>query len=238
MTLTRSERLAPGIVRMVFSGPVPKEIRPGQFAQILVEPFYLRRPISLCDWTKDSVTFVLREIGEGTKALAGWTPGRRADLLLPLGNGFDCSAAGDRPLLVGGGVGLPPLMGLYKALRALGKTPQVICGFSSGKDAFLLEDFHAAGCDPLVSTLDGTLGLKGLVTDLMEGLRFDSVCACGPMAMMKAVFIKAACPGQYSLEERMGCGFGACMGCSIPTKNGMKRVCKEGPVFPGEEVAW
>ncbi len=238
MTLIRKEMLCRGIFRLVFEGPVPEGIRPGQFAQVQVEPFYLRRPISLCTWDASTLTLVLRAAGEGTRAMTAWDPGRRADLLFPLGNGFSCDRTGDRPLLVGGGVGLPPLLGLAKCLLALGKKPVVLCGFSSREDAFLLEDFGAAGCEVHCATLDGSLGVQGLVTDLMDGVGYDSVCACGPQAMMKAVFLKAPCPGQYSLEERMGCGFGACMGCSVKTLDGMKRVCKEGPVFKGEEVLW
>ena len=238
LTLRRNERLTGQVFRLVFEGPVPEGIVPGQFAQVLVEPFYLRRPVSLCDWDRETLTLVVRETGEGTKALAKMAPGQKADLLFPLGNGYRCGLTGDRPLLVGGGVGLPPLLGLYKALRALGKEPAVLCGFSCRQDSFLLEDFRAAGCEPLTATLDGSLGKKGLVTDLMDDCRYDSVCACGPHAMMKAVYQKASCPGQYSLEERMGCGFGACMGCSVRTRSGMKRVCADGPVLTGEEVLW
>ena len=235
--LTENVSLSPTVFRLTLEGP-HGDIRPGQFAQVSAPGLYLRRPISLCLWDETAVTLVIREVGRGTRALRSLTPGSRLDALLPLGNGFDLSQAGQKPLLVGGGVGLPPLLGLCRELVALGKSPAVLCGFSSASDSFLTEEFHSLGCEVLVSTLDGSVGAKGLVTGLMDGCCYDSVFACGPRAMMKAVFDKAACPGQYSFEERMACGFGACMGCSVPTRSGMKRVCADGPVFPGGEVIW
>ncbi len=236
-TLTENVSLSPTVYRLQLEGP-HGAVRPGQFAQVSVPGLYLRRPISLCRWDEKSVTLVIREVGKGTKALRSLALGSPLDALLPLGNGFDPSAAGQKPLLVGGGVGLPPLLGLCGELLALGKSPTVLCGFSSKSDSFLTEEFLSLGCDVRVSTLDGSLGAKGLVTGLMDGCDYDCVFSCGPRAMMKAVFDKAARPGQYSFEERMACGFGACMGCSVPTRSGMKRVCADGPVFPGGEVIW
>ena len=236
-TLTENVSLSPTVFSLRLEGP-HGAVRPGQFAQVSVPGLYLRRPISLCRWDEKSVTLVIREVGKGTKALRSLAPGSPLDVLLPLGNGFDPSAAGQKPLLVGGGVGLPPLLGLCGELLALGKSPTVLCGFSSKSDSFLTQEFLSLGCDVRVSTLDGSLGAKGLVTGLMDGCDYDFVFSCGPRVMMKAVFDKAARPGQYSFEERMACGFGACMGCSVPTRSGMKRVCTDGPVFPGGEVIW
>ncbi len=236
-TLSDNTSLSPTVYRLVLEGP-HGPIRPGQFAQVSVPGLYLRRPISLCDWDENTVTLIIREVGRGTRALRALKPGAQTDVLLPLGNGFDPSSAGNAPLLVGGGVGLPPLLGLCRELTALGKHPTVLCGFSSAADSFLTEEFASLGCPVRISTLDGSLGSRGLVTGLMDGADYDCVFSCGPRAMMKAVFEKAACAGQYSFEERMACGFGACMGCSIPTRNGMKRVCFDGPVFDGGEVIW
>ncbi len=236
-TLTENVSLSPTVYRLKLEG-AHGALRPGQFAQVSVPGLYLRRPISLCSWDENTVTLVIREVGRGTKALRSLAPGSQLDALLPLGNGFDASLAGQKPLLVGGGVGLPPLLCLCGELIVLGKSPTVLCGFSSSSDSFLTEEFAALGCDVRISTLDGSLGIKGLVTDLMDESGYDSVFSCGPRAMMKAVFDKAACPGQYSFEERMACGFGACMGCSVPTRSGMKRVCADGPVFSGGEVIW
>ena len=236
-TLLENAPLSPGVFRLVFGGS-PGDPRPGTFAQVSVPGLYLRRPISLCDWDGNSFTLVIREVGIGTRVLRGLVPGTGVDILLPLGNGFDAAALGRRPLLVGGGVGLPPLLGLSRALLALGSRPTVLCGFSSGKDSFLTEEFAALGCDVRVATLDGSLGIKGLVTDLIDGAEYDGAACCGPRGMMKAVYEKISCPGQYSFEERMACGWGACMGCAIHTRSGVKRVCADGPVFSGGEVIW
>ncbi len=235
--LKENASLTQGVYRLVFEGS-HGPLSPGQFAQVSVPGLYLKRPVSLCDWDEGSFTLVIREVGRGTRILRSLRPGDGTDILLPLGRGFDPSASGSRPLLAGGGVGLPPLLGLCRALRALGKHPTVLCGFSSASDAFLTGDFASLGCDVRISTLDGSLGKKGLITDLIDGCEFDSVCSCGPRPMMKAIFDTVSCPGQYSFEERMGCGYGACMGCSIPTREGMKRVCCDGPVFDGREVIW
>ncbi len=235
--LRKNEALSPTVFRLVYEGP-HGPLHSGQFAQVSVPSLYLRRPISLCDWDDDTFSLVIREVGEGTRILRSLPVGSRTDILLPLGSGFDLSACGARPLLVGGGVGLPPLLALAKALKAQGKKATVLCGFSSASDAILTEELLSLGCDVRIATLDGSLGQRGLVTDLMAGCVFDSVCACGPRAMMKAVFEGTSCPGQYSFEERMACGYGACMGCSVPTRGGMKRVCAEGPVFDGREVIW
>ncbi len=213
--------------------------RPGQFVQVRVPGFYLRRPISVCDWREGELTLVIKVLGQGTARLRAMEAGETLDLLCGLGNGFDPALLGERPLLVGGGVGLPPLLGLARCLRVAGRTPALLAGFNTTAEAFLLDRFEALGVPVTLATMDGSAGVKGLVTDALPGLAFDSVAACGPQPMLKA--LRRALPdtpGLYSLEERMGCGFGACMGCSIQTKNGPARVCKEGPVFRGEELMW
>ena len=213
--------------------------RPGQFLQIAVPGFFLRRPISVCDWEEGQITIVYKAVGQGTETMARMNPGETLDILSGLGNGFDVNALGANPLLVGGGVGLPPLLGLAKALKAQGKAPQLLAGFNTVSESFLLNRFQAMGVAVTLCTMDGSAGIKGLVTDALPDLRYDSIAACGPLPMLKALYrqIKGK-PAQYSLEERMGCGFGACMGCSIETRNGPRRVCKEGPVFTGEELMW
>ena len=213
--------------------------RPGQFVQLAVPGFYLRRPISVCDWDAEGLRLVYKVVGPGTDAMTRWRAGGTADLLPGLGNGFDPGRTGARPLLVGGGVGLPPLLGLARCLKERGRQPTVLAGFGTAAEAFLLKDFEALGVPVRVTTIDGSLGTAGLVTDALPDLAFDSICACGPIPMMKAVRAAApGVPGQYSLEERMGCGFGACMGCSVQTRTGSARVCREGPVFDGEELIW
>ncbi len=220
-------------------GDTSSLLRPGQFVQAAVPGFYLRRPISVCDWTADRLRLVYKVIGPGTERLSGLLPGSRVDLIPGLGNGFDLSLLGDRPLLIGGGVGLPPLLGLCRALLCAGKRPSVLAGFAGMTDVFLLDDFRTLDVPVTVTTQDGSAGMRGLVTDALPGLRFDSIAACGPIPMMKAIRrAELDVPSLFSLEERMGCGFGACMGCSLETVDGPKRVCKEGPVFRGEELMW
>ncbi len=213
--------------------------RPGQFVQVALPGFYLRRPISVCEWEPGALRLVYKVLGQGTAAMTAMKPGEGLDLLTGLGNGFDTDALGEKPLLIGGGVGLPPLLGLAKALLKSGRKPCVLAGFNRADEVFLLEDFKALDVRVEITTMDGSMGIKGLVTDALPFLDFDSLAACGPLPMLKAVHRAAAdIPAQYSLEERMGCGFGACMGCTIQTASGPARVCKEGPVFPGEELMW
>ncbi|MBQ8136524.1 MAG: dihydroorotate dehydrogenase electron transfer subunit [Clostridia bacterium] len=225
------------IFRMDLSGTFPA-MRPGQFAQLEVPGLYLRRPISLCDFDGGHLTLVIRAVGEGTKRLQCMQVGEKLDVLCPLGNGFDTEASGDTPLLVGGGVGLPPMLALCKALLAQGKHPKVIVGFANADDAFLLDEFAALGVSPAVSTVDGSLGTKGFVTDVMPEDGFTYLYACGPKPMLRALWERTEGCGEYSLEERMGCGFGACMGCAVKTASGVKRVCFDGPVFTGKELVW
>ena len=242
-TVCSNRALTDSVYRMVLEGPLEGAITaPGQFVNLKLPGYYLRRPISVCDWTDDTLTLIYKVVGHGTEAMAATPVGESFDLLAGLGNGFDTSLSGDTPLLIGGGVGIPPLYGLCKALLAEGKTPTVILGFNTAEEIFLQEDFETllegTGGSVCVTTVDGSAGTKGFVTDVMKDLDYSFFYTCGPMPMFRAIESVAATSGQYSFEERMGCGFGACMGCSIQTKNGNKRVCKDGPVLMREEILW
>ena len=209
---------------------------PGQFINIQIEGLFLRRPISICDWDGDGLTIVYRVVGKGTEALSRMTQGR-LDALCGLGNGFDVTKCGQRTLLAGGGVGTPPLYGLAKALLRAGKTPVAALGFNKEEEIFYEEKFRALGVETVITTVDGSRGIKGFVTGALPE-RYDYFCACGPLPMLKAVYNATTVPGQLSFEERMGCGFGACMGCTCKTKYGNKRICKDGPVLEKEEIIW
>lgn len=242
-TVSSNRALTDTVFRMVLEGPLGGAITaPGQFVNLKLPGYYLRRPISVCDWTDDTLTLIYKVVGHGTEAMAATPVGESFDLLAGLGNGFDPSLSGDSPLLIGGGVGIPPLYGLCKALLAEGKTPSVILGFNTAEEIFLQEEFEDLLKDTdgkvYVTTVDGSAGTKGFVTDVMKDLDYSFFYTCGPMPMFKAIESVAKTSGQYSFEERMGCGFGACMGCSIKTKNGNKRVCKDGPVLMREEILW
>lgn len=214
--------------------------QPGQFINILLDGFYLRRPISVCDWDENSITIIYKILGKGTAELALFTAGKTLDILVGLGNGFSIARAhGKKVVLVGGGVGVPPLFNLAKQLVAAGNVPVIVLGFRSGEDAFYEKEFAALGCEVLTATEDGSLGEKGYVTTILQDMDYDYYFTCGPTAMLQAIYTlseQKGAQGQLSFEERMGCGFGACMGCSCHTKNGSKRVCVEGPVFASEEV--
>lgn len=214
---------------------------PGQFVNILVDGLYLRRPISVCDVEGDGLTIVYKEVGEGTRAMAAMKAGEKLDLLTGLGNGFTVVEGVENPLVIGGGVGTPPMYLLAKRLLQAGQKPAVALGFNSRADAMLCESFEDLGITPMIATLDGSLGIKGFVTDLMRrvsGTKYGYYYACGPAPMLRAVWEALGADGQLSFEERMGCGFGACMGCSIKTKGGYKRVCADGPVLFGNEIIW
>ena len=227
--------LAPAVYRLILAGDTKSLTAPGQFVQLRLPGFYLRRPISVCDWDKKSLTLIYKVVGQGTDALSRMKPGETLDALIGLGNGFDVTEADNYPLVIGGGVGAPPLYGLTKALLAAGKKPTVILGFNTEKEAFLLDEFRSLGVETILTTADGSAGLRGFVTDAMPEGAY--VCACGPEPMLKAVH-RLASGGQFSFEARMGCGFGACMGCSCQTVAGPKRICKEGPVLRREEILW
>ena len=241
LTIAQSAPVARGTVRTVLSGDTSAIIRPGQFINILLDNKYLRRPLSVCDCTKrenGSVTVIYKTVGEGTLALSRLPAGTRLDVLTGLGNGYDTAPAGESPLLIGGGAGVPPMYMLCRELISLGKSVQVIAGWNSADEAFYTEEFRALGAALTVATADGTMGIKGFVTDAMKNMKYSYIYACGPLPMLKAVDSAAASGGQFSFEERMGCGFGACMGCSCKTKYGYKRICRDGPVLTREEIIW
>lgn len=236
LTVEENTPLTSNVMRMRLKGDIGPN-RPGQFAELKLDGFFLRRPISVCDAEGDTLTIIYKAVGRGTEAMREIAPGQKLDVLCGLGNGYDLSAAGEAPLLIGGGVGVPPIYMLAKELIKEGKKVSVVLGFNTKEEVFYEEEFRALGASVTVATADGSLGVKGFVTDaLPEGC--DSFFACGPLPMLKALCRAVSLPGQLSLEERMGCGFGACMGCSIETKSGAKRVCREGPVFDREELLW
>ena len=237
-TLLENALLTASVYRMRLAGDTQAIVRPGQFVNIALEGRFLRRPISVCDYDSGSLTLIYKVVGEGTAQLARMRPGERLDLLTGLGNGFTTDNDARRPLLAGGGVGVPPLYNLAKVLLAAGKPVQAVLGFNTAAEVFYAEEFRALGCFVTVATADGTCGTKGFVTDALAGLDFDYFYACGPLPMLRALSAATACDGQLSFEERMGCGFGACMGCSCKTLTGSKRICKEGPVLTKGEILW
>ncbi|MCM1151745.1 MAG: dihydroorotate dehydrogenase electron transfer subunit [Alistipes sp.] len=237
-TVLSNEPLTASVWRMRLAGDTRWIARPGQFVNIALTGRYLRRPISVCDYDAETLTLIYKVVGGGTAQLSRMCPGERLDLLTGLGNGFDTSVAAERPLLVGGGVGVPPLYNLAKVLLAAGKPVQVVLGFNTASEVFYVEEFRALGCSVTVAAVDGSCGVRGFVTDALPGLDFDYFYACGPLPMLRALSQATACDGQLSFEERMGCGFGACMGCSCKTLTGNKRICKEGPVLTKGEILW
>lgn len=230
--------LTANVCEMVLRGEAAADCAPGQFVQLKLDNFYLRRPISVCDAEGDALTLVYKVVGRGTAAMADYAPGKCIDVLTGLGNGYDLRKSGDRPLLIGGGAGVPPMYLHARRLIEAGKNPTVILGFNAAEEVFYEDRFRALGIETIVATADGSRGVKGFVTDAMADLDYSYTYACGPEPMLKAVYGRAATSGQYSFEERMGCGFGACMGCSCKTKYGSKRICKDGPVLEREEIVW
>ena len=213
-------------------------IRCGQFVNIKLDGFYLRRPISVCDVSGDRLTLIFKVVGHGTEKMAEASVGEEFSLLTGLGNGYDTTFSGDKPLLIGGGAGVPPMYMLCRELIGEGKHPTVILGFNTADEVFYKEEFEALGAKVIVATADGSVGVKGFVTNAMDGVDYTYFYTCGPEPMLKAVYNASNTSGQMSFEERMGCGFGACMGCSCKTITGNKRICKEGPVMKKEEVLW
>ena len=211
--------------------------RPGQFVELALPGLFLRRPFSVCDWDKGELRLICEQVGKGTSLLRSLPEGAELDLLTGLGNGFDLRRAGERPLLIGGGSGVSPLLGLARRLLDAGVHPQVILGFGRAEDLFLLEDFYRLGLAPTICTEDGSFGIRGRVTEAMD-VPHSFFYACGPLPMLRAVCERSSASGQLSLDARMGCGFGACMGCTIPTADGPKRVCRDGPVFEKEALLW
>ncbi len=226
-----------GVYLMRLSGDT-SGIAAGQFVNLKLDGFYLRRPISVCDCEGDVLTLIYKVVGKGTEAMSKMQAGQVLDVLTGLGNGYDLSASGDSPLLVGGGVGVPPLYKLAKELVARGKRVSVILGFNTASEVFYEEEFRALGADVTVTTVDGTRGVKGFVTDAMAGIEYSYFYSCGPEPMLRALYRASKTAGEMSFEERMGCGFGACMGCSCKTVSGNKRICKEGPVLKKEDIIW
>ena len=232
--------LTKDVYRMVLEGDTKWITRPGQFVNIELEGLYLRRPISISDWSENTITIIYKVVGRGTEQMAKMEAGVELDLLTGLGNGFDTSVASEHPLLVGGGVGVPPLYRLAKDLLAQGKKVSVVLGFNTESEIFYKEEFEALGVDLHISTADGSMGVKGFVTDAIRqaAIGFDYFYSCGPLPMLKALCDCCEVSGELSFEERMGCGFGACMGCSCKTLAGNKRICKDGPVMKREEIIW
>ena len=235
-TITENTPLTATVYRMVLTGDTAG-IATGQFVNVLLDGLYLRRPISVCDCQGDALTLIYKVVGKGTRQMAAMQAGQTLDLLTGLGNGYDLSKAGDHPLLLGGGVGVPPLYMLACQLRQQGKAVSVILGFNTADEVFYEQEFKALGCDVTVTTVDGSYGVKGFVTNALPE-EYSYFYTCGPEPMLKAVYAATATSGQFSFEERMGCGFGACMGCSCKVITGYKRICKDGPVLEKEEILW
>ena len=229
--------LTDSVYKMVLSGDVSAITAPGQFVNILLDGLYLRRPISVCDLGENTLTILYKVVGKGTKQLSQMKEGNM-DLLTGLGNGYDLSVTGECPVLIGGGVGVPPMYLLAKRLLDMGKKVRVILGFNTVSEKFYEEEFKKLGAEVFVTTVDGSYGTKGFVTEILKDLEYSYFYTCGPEPMLKAVFAATKTSGQMSFEKRMGCGFGACMGCSCKTITGYKRICKEGPVMLKEEILW
>ena len=233
-----NKQLTDSIFEMVLMGDTSSITAPGQFINIKLDGFYLRRPISICDYDDTTITIIYKVVGDGTEVMSKMNSGEKLDVLCGLGNGFDTSKSMDKPVLIGGGVGVPPMYNLCKKLIAEGKSITVILGFNKNEEIFYENEFKQLGVDVKVTTVDGSYGIKGFVTDALKDTDYSYFYTCGPMPMFKAIEATATTSGQYSFEERMGCGFGACMGCSCKTKYGNKRICKDGPVLTREEIIW
>ena len=236
-TIQSNTPLTRDVMKMVLGGDTSAITAPGQFVNILLEGKFLRRPISVCDYDEQALTIIYKVVGKGTAQMKDMVPGQTLDILTGLGNGYDLSCAGDAPVLLGGGVGVPPMYNLAKKLVDMGKQVTVILGFNTASEIFYEAEFRALGCNVTVTTADGSYGVTGFVTDALPG-NYTHFYTCGPEPMLKAVYKATSTSGQMSFEERMGCGFGACMGCSCKTLTGYKRICKDGPVMRKEEIAW
>ncbi len=237
-TILDNSPIAKAIYRMTLQGDTSCITHPGQFVNLKIEGCYLRRPISVCDLEGDVLTLIYKVVGEGTRILSKMKTGDTLPTLTGLGNGYTLSLAGDKPCLIGGGVGVPPLYLLARELVKEGKKPTVLLGFGSRDEVFYEEAFQALGLEVFVTTVDGSYGTKGFVTDVLDKVSYTHFYTCGPEAMLRAVYRATTTSGSFSFEERMGCGFGACMGCSCKTITGYKRICKEGPVMEKEDILW
>jgi dihydroorotate dehydrogenase electron transfer subunit len=232
-----NEKLTENVYKMIMSGDLNDIKKSGQFVNILIDGLYLRRPISVCDYSENSLTIIYKVVGKGTTKLSQANIGDEFDVLIGLGNGYDLSKSGDNPLLIGGGVGVPPMYNVAKKLISQGKNVTVILGFNTKSEVFYENEFKNLGANVLVTTVDGSYQNKGFVTDVLPS-NYTYFFTCGPEPMLKAVYNKTTTSGQFSFEERMGCGFGACMGCSCKTLYGNKRICRDGPVLVKEEIIW
>ena len=236
-TILENKPLTRDVYKMVLEGDTSAITASGQFVNIQLAGMFLRRPISVCDWDATTLTIIYKVVGHGTEAMSAMVPGQKLDILTGLGNGYDLSLAGDHPVLIGGGVGVPPMYGAARKLAEAGIKSTVILGFNTESEIFYENEFKALGCDVFVTTVDGSYGIKGFVTNALPE-NYTYFYTCGPEPMLKAVYKATSTSGQMSFEERMGCGFGACMGCSCKTLTGYKRICKEGPVMKKEEILW
>ena len=234
-----NKMIAKNVYEMILEGDTTYIVRAGQFINIELDGFYLRRPISVCDYDGTTITIIYKVVGNGTEKMATFEEGTILDILTGLGNGFEVKRSGEKPLLIGGGVGTPPMYNLCKKLVEQGKNPVVVLGFGNIDDVFYEEKFKEMGAEVYISTVDGSYGTKGFVTDIVKDLKdYTYYYTCGPKNMLKAVYDTATTDGELSFEEKMGCGFGACMGCTCETTKGNKRICKEGPVLKKEEIIW
>jgi dihydroorotate dehydrogenase electron transfer subunit len=236
-TIVSNRALTDSVYKMVLQGDTSAITAPGQFVNIKLEGMFLRRPISVCDVEGDKLTIIYKVVGKGTEAMSRMTAGE-LDILTGLGNGYDLTVSGEKPVLLGGGVGVPPMYKLAKELITQGKKVSVILGFNTKNEIFYEEEFKNLGAEVFVTTVDGSYGIRGFVTDALKNIDYTYFYTCGPEPMLKAVHRASVTSGQMSFEERMGCGFGACMGCSCKTLTGYKRICKEGPVMRKEEILW
>ena len=237
-TIKENRALTDLVWLMRLSGDTSDITAAGQFVNIQLDGLYLRRPISVFDCKEGELSIIYKIVGKGTEKMTALPVGTELDILTGLGNGYDLSKVGERPVLVGGGVGVPPMYYLAKKLIEAGKRPEIVVGFNTESEIFGVEFFEELGLKVTVTTVDGSRGIKGFVTNALETLDYDYVCTCGPEPMLKALYRATECSGQYSFEERMGCGFGACMGCSCKTVTGYKRICKDGPILEKEEILW
>ena len=236
--ILKQQPLSKDTIKIVLEGDTSGITASGQFVNIKIDGLYLRRPISVCDYDEKTLTLIYKIVGEGTEKLIEMKAGEKLDVLVGLGNGYNLENSGNKPLLIGGGVGVPPLYNLCKKLRAEGKEVSVILGFNSKLEVFYKEEFEKLGASVFVTTVDGSEGIKGFVTNALDNIDYTYFYTCGPEPMLKAVYNATKTGGEFSFEERMGCGFGACMGCSCKTKYGNKRICKDGPVLLKEEIIW
>lgn len=237
-TVEANRKIAPSVLEMKLSGDTSDITSPGQFVNIRLDGFFLRRPISVCDCENGLLTIIYKVVGKGTEYMSEMKSGAQLDILTGLGNGYTTEKSGQSPLLIGGGVGVPPMYMLAKRLISEGKSVTAILGFNTKSEIFYENEFKSLGARTLIATADGSCGVRGFVTDVMTGVDYSYFYTCGPEPMLKAVYSLSRTDGQFSFEERMGCGFGACMGCSCKTKYGSRRICKDGPVLGKEEIIW